>query len=95
MASVNPNIFPEGVIPTGDNGVYLVKSRSRPHISPWRVDVQTFECRCERGQIGKSAAFRKNQGYLPYKMMCEHLKLAIAYDGILLRMMLEERNLAQ
>lgn len=82
--------LPTGVKPTGDNGVYSVHSLTT---TEWyRCDVTTFICNCPRATKGITAQIRRQRGYLPYEWMCQHMRKAIAYDQMLMRM---ERLLAQ
>lgn len=76
--------LPTGVKPTGDDGVYQVHSLTS---NQWyRCDVTTLECDCPRAQKGITAQVRRQRGFIPYEWMCQHLKKAIAYDQMLLRM---------
>ncbi len=78
---MNPKAFPDGVSPTGDIGVYRVTSNTRPlaHL----VDLLEMRCDCERDRF-RSEKLRRKHGYLKYEEACSHIRLALAYNGMLL-----------
>lgn len=76
--------LPTGVKPTGDDGVYSVDSFTSQQV--YRCDVTNFTCNCGRATKGLTAQTRNRLGYLPYDATCKHVRRAIAYDGMLLRM---------
>lgn len=74
--------MPTRVRPTGDEGVYEVRSYSRPdHYH--RVDVTLLQCDCESATIGESRKKAKaNGGCPPFNDMCRHLKCALVYYAL-------------
>lgn len=85
------SVLPTGVKPTGDDGVFLVRSLTDPQ-TWYRCDVTTFICNCPRAEKGISAQIKQQRGYLPFDFMCKHLIRAICYDQMLMRM---EKQLAE
>lgn len=85
---MSPDQLPAYVQSAGDSGVYWVSSRSRPGLTH-RVDVVNYVCDCESARMGNAYRATQEKGYLCSDDFCPHLKRAIIYDGMVLRMMLE------
>ena len=84
------DVLPRNVWATGDSGVYWVGSVTRRTLRH-RVDVSMLQCSCESATFGQSrrAALRSG-GVVKYESFCGHLRRAVAYDGMLLRWLLEQ-----
>ena len=87
---MNSDQLPAYVESSGDSGVYWVSSRSRPGLKH-RVDVVNYFCNCENARMGHAYRATQITGYLCADDFCPHLKRAIIYDGMVLRMMLETK----
>lgn len=88
--------YPEGVEPYAkgtEAGRFLVQSKSRPKVKHLCC-VLSLKCGCEKWQT-KCSPFKHKNGYLPYDMFCPHLKLAIAYWGMMHAEVYIRQNLAR
>lgn len=82
--------LPPGVQPLGQS-VYRVTSISRPDTSH-QVDVALLQCACEHATKGRSRqAALRGLGVPPYRAWCGHLRRAVAYDGLVLRFVAEQK----
>lgn len=82
---MNPLVaMPPGVTATGDRGVFLVTSRSRPKHPPHRVDLEAMACNCERATKGATAQAAARHGDLKWDELCPHMKQAAAAYGLML-----------